>query len=149
MAPHSYHLPDDHLQPPQHHPHHNQHQQQQQQSMQPPPSPSIPIDPALALYPPTYYPQYHNTQMPQQLSLGASLSSPSSQASEAVSTPPTEQMSAFAGPSKRPASAATNDGGESSQKRMRADEDAAGDEPKTKPTRGSRWVHSCACQWLR
>jgi hypothetical protein len=112
-------------------------------SMRPPSSP-IPIDPALSIYSPSYYP-YHtqqHPQVPQQLSLVPSLSSPSSQASDAMSTPPTEQMS-FSGPSKRPAStgALEND---NDSKRRREDDGAApsadGSEPKAKPTRGSRSV---------
>ena len=133
-----------------HHQDHQQHQQHQHQhmshSMQPPPSPSIPIDPALALYPPSFYPQYHTQhQMPQQLSLAASLSSPSSQASDAISTPPTEQMS-YPGPSKRPSSSNTNDA--DSRKRPRKDEDnepgpsTDRGEPKAKPTRGARYDFS-------
>src|SRR6266853_6148605 len=86
---------------------HPQDQQQLSHSMQPPPSPPIPIDPALALYPSSYYP-YHTQQHPQQLSMGPGLSSPSSQASDAMSTPPTEQLS-FPGSNKRPPSSSTLD----------------------------------------
>lgn len=126
------------------------HEQHVPQSMQPPPSPNIPIDPALALYSPNnyysqqYQQQHHSQhQHPQQLSLAPSLSSPSSQASESISTPPTEQMS-FAGPQKRPSSASTTDA--EGRKRPRKDEEpeagpsngAKPGEPKTKPTRGSR-----------
>ncbi|TFY50976.1 hypothetical protein EVG20_g11227, partial [Dentipellis fragilis] len=120
------------------------------QSMQPPQSPPIPLDPALALYPPSYYPyQTTHHQMPQQLSLGTSLSSPSSQASDAVSTPPQEMIS-FAGPSKRPASANMNGDDSSSRKRAREDDEAgpspsadSKEEPKAKPTRGSRACTVC------
>ncbi|KAA1469252.1 hypothetical protein DENSPDRAFT_834825 [Dentipellis sp. KUC8613] len=120
------------------------------QSMQPPQSPPIPLDPALALYPPSYYPyQATHHQMPQQLSLGTSLSSPSSQASDAVSTPPQEMIS-FAGPSKRPASANMNGDDSSSRKRAREDDEAgpspsadSKEEPKAKPTRGSRACTVC------
>jgi len=112
------------------------------QSMQPPPSPSIPIDPALSLYSPSYYAyQAPHPQFPQQLSLGANLSSPSSQASDSISTPPTEQLS-FAGSSKRSSSALLNDA-EDHRKRSRKNDDGGildKDEPKAKPTRGSRSV---------
>ncbi|THH20910.1 hypothetical protein EW146_g561 [Bondarzewia mesenterica] len=127
------------------HPYSSMHMHQQDQhishSMHPPPSPSIPIDPALALYPPSYYPQYHpQHQIPQQLSLAASLSSPSSQASDSISTPPTEQM--LSGPVKRSSSSNANE--TDSRKRARKDDDNdAGPstekaETKAKPTRGSR-----------
>ena len=123
---------------------HPQEQQHLSHSMRPPSSP-IPIDPALAIYSPSYYP-YHTQQHPQvsqQLSLVPSLSSPSSQASDAMSTPPTEQMS-FSGSNKRPPSAGTLDHENDSNKRRREDDGAApsadGSEPKAKPTRGSRSV---------
>src|SRR6266404_2131795 len=123
---------------------HPQDQQHLSHSMRPPSSP-IPIDPALSLYPPSYYP-YHTQQHPQgpqQLSLVPSLSSPSSQASDTMSTPPTEQMS-FSGPNKRPPSTGTLDNDNDSSKRRREDDSAApsadGSEPKAKPTRGSRSV---------
>ena len=121
-------------------------QQHLSHSMQPPPSPPIPIDPALALYSPSYYPyhtQQQHPQVPQQLSLVPGLSSPSSQASDAMSTPPTEQIS-FAGSSKRPQSASALDNDNESSKRRKEDEGTAtsvdGSEPKAKPTRGSRLV---------
>ncbi|KAI0256586.1 fungal-specific transcription factor domain-containing protein [Lactifluus subvellereus] len=124
-------------------------QQHLSHSMQPPPSPPIPIDPALALYSPSYY-QYHtqqqHPQVPQQLSLVPGLSSPSSQASDAMSTPPTEQIS-FSGSSKRPPSASALDNDNDSNKRRREDEGTAtsvdGSEPKAKPTRGSRACTVC------
>lgn len=123
---------------------HPQDQQRLSHSMRPPSSP-IPIDPALAIYSPSYYP-YHTQQHPQvsqQLTLGPSLSPPSSQASDTMSTPPTEQMS-FSGPSKRPSSAGMLDNENDSNKRRREDDGAApsadGSEPKAKPTRGSRSV---------
>ncbi len=122
---------------------HPQDQQHLSHSMRPASSP-IPIDPALSLYSPSYYP-YHtqqHPQVPQQLSLVPSLSSPSSQASDTMSTPPTEQMS-FSGPNKRPHSG-TLDNDNDSSKRRREDDGAApsvdGSEPKAKPTRGSRSV---------
>ncbi|KAI0306674.1 fungal-specific transcription factor domain-containing protein [Multifurca ochricompacta] len=127
---------------------HPQDQQHLSHSMQPPPSPPIPIDPALALYSPSYY-SYHtqrHPQVPQQLSLVPSLSSPSSQASDAMSTPPTEQMS-FSGSSKRPPSASTLDNDNDSIKRRKEDDGTApsvdGSEPKAKPTRGSRACTVC------
>lgn len=124
-------------------PMHPQDQQHPPRSMQPPASPPIPIDPALALYPPSYYP-YHTQQHPQvsqQLSMVPGLSSPSSQASDTMSTPPTEQMS-FSGSNKRPTSSSTLDNDNDNFKRRKEDDSATppadGGEPKTKPTRGSR-----------
>ncbi|KAI0062372.1 hypothetical protein BV25DRAFT_1804016 [Artomyces pyxidatus] len=83
--------------------------------------------------------------MPQQLSLAASLSSPSSQASDAISTPPTES---YPGPSKRPSSANMHDSQSDSRKRRKEDDGSVGpagdkDEPKAKPTRGSRACTVC------
>ena len=125
---------------------HPQDQQHLSHSMQPPSSPPIPIDPALALYPSSYYP-YHTQQHPQvsqQLPLGPGLSSPSSQASDSMSTPPTEQMP-FPGSNKRPPSS-TLDNDNDSNKRRREDDGTTGSidgsEPKVKPTRGSRSVEA-------
>jgi hypothetical protein len=124
---------------------HPQDQQHLSHSMQPPSSPPIPIDPALALYPSSYYP-YHTQQHPQvsqQLPLGPGLSPPSSQASDAMSTPPTEQMP-FPGSNKRPPSSSTLDNDNDSNKRRKEDDGTTGSvdgsEPKIKPTRGSRSV---------
>jgi hypothetical protein len=120
---------------------HPQDRQHLSQSMQPP-SPPIPIDPALALYPTPYY-SYHAQQHPQvsqQLSLVPGLSSPSSQASDAMSTPPTEPMS-FSGSNKRPPSSSTLDDHDHSKRRKEDDGSTPsmdGGEPKAKPTRGSR-----------
>jgi hypothetical protein len=129
---------------------HPQDQQQLSHTMQPPSSPPIPIDPALALYPSSYYP-YHTQQHPQvsqQLPLGPGLSSPSSQASDAMSTPPTEPMP-FPGSNKRPLSTNTLDNDNDSSKRRKEDDGTAasadGGEPKAKPTRGSR---SAKTFWL-
>jgi len=124
---------------------HPQDQQHLSHSMRPPSSPPIPIDPALALYPSSYY-QYHTQQHPQvsqQLPLGPGLSSPSSQASDAMSTPPTEQMP-FPGSNKRPPSSSILDNDNDSNKRRKEDDGTTGSvdgsEPKVKPTRGSRSV---------
>lgn len=136
-----------------HHPHEHAmaHHQHHQQHMQAPPSPSIPIDPALALYPPTYYyqqqpPQQHMSH--QHLSLPANSMSPDSQGSESIGTPPIEPMS-FPGGSnsngKRPSSSMANSDG---RKKVKRDDGAdasspAGDKQddvKAKPTRGSRCV---------
>jgi hypothetical protein len=124
---------------------HPQDQQRLPQSMQPPQSPPIPIDPALALYPSSYYPyhtQQQHPQVSQQLSLVPGLSSPSSQASDTMSTPPTEQVS-FSGSNKRPSSSALDNDNDNS-KRRKEDDGASpsvdGSEPKSKPTRGSRSV---------
>lgn len=125
--------------------HHDQ-SMAQSQSM-PPPSPSIPIDPALSLYPP-YYPNTNYQQpphhLPPHLSLGPTYSSPSSQGSDTLGTPPTEH--AYPSPSymngKRPASSISNGPVSDSRKKARKDDEtestADKDEPKAKPTRGSR-----------
>ncbi|KAJ8517191.1 hypothetical protein ONZ45_g5575 [Pleurotus djamor] len=112
--------------------------------MQPPPSPSIPIDPALALYPPYYSYQQQQQHLPHHLSLPPNYSSPSSNGSDTIGTPPAEHMPFPAnGNGKRPASAAmSND----SRKKSRKDDDSdvarsptiEKEEPKAKPTRGSR-----------
>jgi hypothetical protein len=123
---------------------HPQDQQHLSHSMQPPPTSPIPIDPALALYPPSYYPyhtqQQQHPQVSQQLSLVPGLSSPSSPASDSMSTPPTEQIS-FSGSNKRPSSATALD---NESKRRKEDQgsthSADPSEPKAKPTRGSRSV---------
>jgi hypothetical protein len=132
---------------------HPQDQQRLPQSMQPPPSPPIPIDPALALYPSSYYPyhtqqqQQQHPQVSQQLSLVPGLSSPSSQASDAMSTPPTEQVS-FSASNKRPSSSSALDNDNDNSKRRKEDDGASpsmdGSEPKTKPTRGSRSVETAS-----
>jgi hypothetical protein len=122
---------------------HPQDQQHISHSMQPPSSPPIPIDPALALYPSSYYP-YQHPQLSQQLPLGPSVSSPSSQASDAMSTPPTESMP-FPGSNKRPPSTSLDNDNEHNKRRKEDDGTAAsvdGSEPKVKPTRGSRSVQT-------
>ena len=127
-----------------HHPMHNQ------QSMQPPPSPGIPIDPALALYPP-YYSTYHPPHIPQHLSLPPNYSSPSSQGSDTIGTPPTEHMYPSSSSNlngKRPSSSVSNSTMNDSRKKARKDEGseaahspmAEKEEVKAKPTRGSRRV---------
>lgn len=126
---------------------HPQDQQHLSHSMHPPPSSPIPIDPALALYSPSYYPyhtqQQQHPQMSQPLSLVPGLSSPSSPASDSMSTPPTEQVS-FSGSNKRPSSASALDNENDNGKRRKEDQgstpSADPSEPKAKPTRGSRSV---------
>ncbi|KAF8205592.1 hypothetical protein K438DRAFT_1905269 [Mycena galopus ATCC 62051] len=115
-------------------------------SMQPPPSPSIPIDPALSLYPPYYhsYPPQHQQHVPPPLSLPHSYSSPSSQGSDTIGTPPMYPSSNLNG--KRPGSAVSN--GTSKKARKDDDDDppsptADKEEGKTKPTRGSRACTVC------
>ncbi|KAJ3504579.1 hypothetical protein NLJ89_g7865 [Agrocybe chaxingu] len=120
------------------------------QSMQPPASPSIPIDPALALYPP-YYNNYqqHPPHIPQHLSLPPNYSSPSSQGSDTIGTPPTEHMypSSSNMNGKRPASSLSNSTMNDSRKKPRKDDESDATSPaaekeeptvKAKPTRGSR-----------
>ncbi|RPD66529.1 hypothetical protein L226DRAFT_454613 [Lentinus tigrinus ALCF2SS1-7] len=88
---------------------------------------------------------------PPHLSLSASLSSPSSHGSETVGTPPNDTISFSSNVNgKRPSSSnsITNDG---RNKRLRQDDDGdpdspnadKGDEPKAKPTRGSRACTVC------
>ncbi|KAF9469416.1 fungal-specific transcription factor domain-containing protein [Collybia nuda] len=133
-------------------PHHDQ-SMSHSQSMQPPPSPSIPIDPALALYPPYY--NYHQPQhhLPQHLSLPPNYSSPSSQGSDTLGTPPTEHMYPSSSSAningKRPASSISN-GTTDSRKKSRKDDEsdahspsADKEETKAKPTRGSRACTVC------
>ncbi|KAJ7461651.1 fungal-specific transcription factor domain-containing protein [Mycena latifolia] len=116
-------------------------------SMQPPPSPSIPIDPALSLYPPYYhsYPPQHQQHVPPHLSLPHNYSSPSSQGSDTIGTPPMYPSSANVN-GKRPGSAVSN----GTSKKARKDDDdepqspmADKDEGKAKSTRGSRACTVC------
>lgn len=108
---------------------------------------SIPIDPALSMYSAPYYSyqQQQATMLPQHLQLTASLDSPSSQGSDTVGTPPLDQyMHGTNSNGKRPPSDLSGD----SRKKSRKDDDVdgastsndKGDEVKTKPTRGSRYV---------
>ena len=129
-----------------HHPHPlSAHHMQQPQHPD-----SIPIDPALSMYPSPYYSfqqQQQASMLPQHLQLTASLDSPSSQGSDTVGTPPLDQfMHGTNNNGKRPPS----DLGSDSRKKSRKDDDAEGvgmstdkgDEVKTKPTRGSRYALS-------
>ncbi|ESK91396.1 prib protein [Moniliophthora roreri MCA 2997] len=119
---------------------------------QDPQSPNnIPIDPALALYPPYYSSSYqHHPQ--QHLSLPPSYSSPSSNGSDTIGTPPTETMYSTSVPTsnkngKRPASSAG--AADSRKKQKRDDESETAQSPATekgekpKPTRGSRACTVC------
>ncbi|KAF7440277.1 hypothetical protein PC9H_000621 [Pleurotus ostreatus] len=135
-------------------PHHQDYPMSPQESsmshsMQPPPSPSIPIDPALALYPPYYSYQQQAQHIPHHLSLPPNYSSPSSNGSDTIGTPPIEHMSFSSnGNGKRPASAAASN---DSRKKVRKDDDLdvarsptiEKEEPKAKPTRGSRACTVC------
>lgn len=125
------------------------HENSMSHSMQPPPSPAIPIDPALSLYPP-YYP-YQQPQHPihtQHLSLPPHYSSPSSQGSESLGTPPTDHMSFTSnGTGKRSSSSIVNNNASGSRKKPRNEDDDDMNSPspekeegKAKPTRGSRCV---------
>ncbi|KAJ7073939.1 fungal-specific transcription factor domain-containing protein [Mycena amicta] len=108
-----------------------------------PPSPSVPIDPALSLYPP-----YYNSYQPHQhqvASIPQSYSSPSSQDSDTVGTPPMYPSSSNAN-GKRPGSSISN--GASKKARKDDLDDAASpaterEEGKPKPTRGSRACTVC------
>ncbi|KDQ61237.1 hypothetical protein JAAARDRAFT_173841 [Jaapia argillacea MUCL 33604] len=127
-------------------------------SMQPPESPSIPLDPSLALYPPPYYsyqqPQHQQQQQhmpPQHLQLAPAggLSSPSSQGSETAGTPTDQAFQASAANGKRSSSAANGSSTDSRKKARREEEDdspspaAEKEEQKAKPTRGSRACTVC------
>lgn len=118
---------------------------------QQPPSPSIPIDPSLSLY----SPYYHSYQQPQQqqhlpshLSIAPNYSSPSSQGSDTIGTPPIEHMYPTGSSNsngKRPASAISTASGSEGVKKARKDDESsearsptAEKEAKPKPTRGSR-----------
>ncbi|PFH51718.1 hypothetical protein AMATHDRAFT_74760 [Amanita thiersii Skay4041] len=133
------------------------HQEQSlPQSMQQSSS-SIPIDPALALYPP-YYSQHNISQqpshhLPPHLSLPPNYSSPSSQGSDTIGTPPTEVAyphPASAANGKRPASSVSADAMGDARKKLRRDDASDAKSPatdkeevKTKPTRGSRACTVC------
>jgi hypothetical protein len=115
-------------------------------SMHPSQSPPMPIDPALAIYPPYYAYQQPGPQqhLPQHLTLGQNYSSPSSQGSDTIGTPPAERLSPKQGNinGKRPSPPT---GGDSRKKpRKDYDEEVLGPgmmpekEEKVKPTRGSR-----------
>ncbi|KAK7467550.1 hypothetical protein VKT23_004603 [Stygiomarasmius scandens] len=115
-----------------------------------PPSPSIPIDPALAMYPPYYqsYPQAPQApHMPPPLSIPPNYSSPSSQASDTIGTPPADHL--YPSPNvngKRPASVISNASSDA-RKRARKDDEPRSPttekEEKPKPTRGSRACTVC------
>ncbi|KIJ69217.1 hypothetical protein HYDPIDRAFT_79437 [Hydnomerulius pinastri MD-312] len=118
--------------------------------MPPPRSPQI--DPALSLYPPYYSYQQPQQHMAHQLALPSSLSSPSSQGSDTIGTPPTENMSYTSSNAngKRASSSLIGGLGDSSRKKARTDESTDGpspsaekEEPKPKSTRGSRACTVC------
>ena len=115
-------------------------------SMPPPQSPSIPIDPSLALYPPYYSYQPPQQMHTQHLALPPHYSSPSSQGSESIGTPPLDHIS-FPSENniKRPASTIANNNATGSRKKIRKDEEEGSQSPaaereegKAKPTRGAR-----------
>ena len=126
---------------------HEYHMSHQDSSMQPPSnhSPSIPIDPALALYPPYFSQNYQAPlappHLPQHLSLPPNYSSPSSQGSDTIGTPPTEPM--YVANGKRPASTTVGDARKKARKDDTIEEHsppADKDDGKAKSTRGSRSV---------
>ena len=128
--------------------HEYQYQMSQQDSSMHPPSnhsSSIPIDPALALYPPYYsQPNYQAPPpLPHHLSLPPNYSSPSSQGSDTLGTPPTEPMYPHVSNGKRPASITAGDARKKARKDDNHEEQsppADKDEVKAKSTRGSRSV---------
>ncbi|EKM82370.1 hypothetical protein AGABI1DRAFT_52492 [Agaricus bisporus var. burnettii JB137-S8] len=119
--------------------------------MPPPQSPPMPIDPALTLYPP-YYQSFQQQQqqqnqpshLPHHLQ---NYSSPSSQGSDTLGTPPTEHN--YPSPNnangKRPASVLSSHGDIRKRPRKDEDEEAASPkvEPKAKSTRGSKACTVC------
>ncbi|KAH7929661.1 hypothetical protein BV22DRAFT_1102319 [Leucogyrophana mollusca] len=120
--------------------------------MPPPRSPQIPIDPALSLYPPYYPYQQQPQHMGQHLNVPHNLSSPSSQGSDTIGTPPTEHMSYTSSNTngKRPSSTLVSNAGDNSRKKARTDEGTDGASPSTeageskpKTTRGSRACTVC------
>jgi hypothetical protein len=86
----------------------------------------------------------------QHLALPPHYSSPSSQGSESIGTPPMDHMS-FNNPEniKRPSSSIANSNASGSRKKVRKDEEdestqslvAEKEEGKAKPTRGARYAH--------
>ncbi|KAH7889097.1 hypothetical protein F5I97DRAFT_1828349 [Phlebopus sp. FC_14] len=112
-----------------------------------PPRRSPQIDPDLSLYP-----SYDPYQQPQQhtghhLSLSKNLSSPSSQGSDTIGTPPTENMPYPSSNTndKRPSSPLVGGLNDNSRKKAHTDDGTDGqspsaekEEPKPKSTRGSR-----------
>jgi hypothetical protein len=110
-------------------------------------SPTIPLDPNLAIYPNQYftYQQPPRPHLPPHLTMPLTYPSPTSQASDTIGTPPIERRSppSISG-NKRPSPTSAND----ARKKARKDEDddgpsSVGDkEEKVKPTRGSRSVPS-------
>ncbi|KAG9318732.1 hypothetical protein JVU11DRAFT_831 [Chiua virens] len=127
-----------------------------QPNMPPPRSPQI--DPALSLYS-AYYPYQQQQHQPQQQpishhlahALPNNLPSPSSQGSDTIGTPPTENMS-YSPPAtngKRPSSLVAALG-DPNRKKARTDDSTDGlspapdkDDPKPKSTRGARACTVC------
>ncbi|KAF7322274.1 hypothetical protein HMN09_00004800 [Mycena chlorophos] len=109
-----------------------------------PPSPSIPVDPALSLYPPYYntYPHQHMSSAPQ------GYSSPSSNDSDTVATPPMYPSTSNAN-GKRPGPSMSSGASKKARKEMQDMDDAPSpaterdDGGKPKPTRGSRACTVC------
>ncbi|KAJ8589697.1 hypothetical protein M405DRAFT_817576 [Rhizopogon salebrosus TDB-379] len=115
-----------------------------------PPARSPQIDPALSLFPPYYYQQPQQQHMNQHFAVPQSLSSPSSQGSDTMGTPPTDNIPYPGEASKRPSSSLVGAMGEGSRKKVRIDDSIDGqspaadrEEPKPKSTRGSRACTVC------
>jgi hypothetical protein len=124
------------------------HNQQDHRSM-PPPS-SMPLDPTLAIYS-SYYPYQQSQHISAPHLTLPNASSPSSQGSDALGTPPVDQMyHPSNGHGKRRSSSTFGANGGHSRKKARKDDDdddddsqspaAEKDEVKTKSTRGSRYA---------
>ncbi|KAG0695278.1 fungal-specific transcription factor domain-containing protein [Suillus ampliporus] len=117
-----------------------------------PPARSPQIDPTLSLYTPYYPYQQPQQHMNHHLTVPQNLSSPSSQGSDTIGTPPTDNVSYSPGNSngKRPSSSLVGAMGEGSRKKARSEDSADGqspsadkDEAKPKTTRGSRACTVC------
>ncbi|TDL24905.1 hypothetical protein BD410DRAFT_744627 [Rickenella mellea] len=152
--------------PPQHSmPYQNQMSQQHDGGMPPPMQPSqsppMQMDPSLSLYQPSFYPYPQQQQQQQQQQaihphMNMAHSSPSSQGSESLGTPPADSVSSSSRQSnnlngKRSSSNLNGSAGNNRKKLRRddADEDedmspaADKDEGKVKATRGSRACTVC------
>jgi hypothetical protein len=119
-------------------------------SLPPPESPGIALDPSLSLYSSQFasYQQHTQPAYPTPLAFPTSYSSPSSQGSDTIGTPPMDPMysSISNANGKRPASTVSTVNLNESRKKSRTEDDfdesspPAEKEEKVKPTRGSRYA---------
>ena len=111
-----------------------------------PPSTPLPNDPPLSLPYPSYYQNYSQSQsqshpnLSQHLPLSTNYSSPSSQGSDTLDTPPIEHKQVYTHGGKRPSSSLSNDNGGKRQRQEEGSPVTDKEEIKTKSTRGSRSV---------